>query len=66
MLQNRKVSSQRAHKQGLKRELSQKLLPVPQMLNSINTNQLASKVELSKFNRFGLSTARAESEVSRV
>ena len=34
------------------------------MLSNITGNQLASKVELAKFNRFGLNTARAESEIS--
>ena len=35
LLQNRKASSQRAHKKGLQRELSTKNLPVPDALSNI-------------------------------
>ena len=35
------------------------------MLNNITNSQAASKVELIRFSRLGLTTARAESEISR-
>ena len=38
LLQNRKASSQRAHKKGLQRELSQKNLPVPAMLGNVSNS----------------------------
>ena len=62
LLQNRKASSARAHKLGLRRDLSQKNLPVPKMLGSISNAQAASKIELSRFSRQGLSSARAFAE----